>query len=90
MNITRHGLLRATGSVAGGAAAAFAMPASVRNALASGGDTINIAWVNARSESLNPFSEADEDVLGLVNGALKDDVDIGAKEYAVNFVLKDA
>jgi branched-chain amino acid transport system substrate-binding protein len=88
-DITRRGLLRATGSVAGGAAAAFAMPATIRKAFASGGDTINIGWVNARSGPLSPFSEADEYVLGLVNEALKGGIEIGGKKYAVNFILKD-
>ena len=89
IDITRRGLLRATGNVAGGAVAAFAMPASVRRAFAASEDTINIGWVNARSGPLSPFSEADDYVLGLVNEALKGGIEIGGKTYAVNFILKD-
>ncbi|WP_261339182.1 hypothetical protein [Rhizobium leguminosarum] len=49
LNITRRGLLRVTAGIAGGAAAAFAIPASVRNSFASGVNTINVAIASPQS-----------------------------------------
>lgn len=87
--ITRRTLLATTGTLAAGTLAAAALPAGIAKALAADADTINVGWVNARSGPLAPFSEADEYVLGLVKESLKDGLDIGAKKYAVNFILKD-
>lgn len=74
---------------AGAAVAAVSVPASVDSALAQGEDVIRIGFVNARSGPMSPFSEADDYVLGHVNKALKNGVEIGGKRYGVAFVLKD-
>ena len=75
--------------VAGAAAAALSVPASMRMALAQGENVIRIGFVNARSGPLRPFSEADEYVLGHVNKALEGGIEVGGKRYGVAFVLKD-
>lgn len=83
--VTRRNFVK----LAGGAAAILSVPATVRSAAAQGDDVIRIGFVNARSGPLSPFSEADDFVLGHVNKALADGVEVAGKRYGIAFELKD-
>lgn len=84
--ITRRRFMQTAGALA---AAGLTVPATVRSAFAQGEDVIRIGFVNARSGPLNPFAEADEFVLGHVNKALADGIEVAGKRYGVSFILKD-
>ena len=82
--ITRRSLL----ATAAAGSATLAMPGILRPARAAA-ETIRIGFVNARSGPLAVFSEADEYVLELVNEALGGGINVGGRDYAVEFILKD-
>jgi branched-chain amino acid transport system substrate-binding protein len=57
--VTRRNFIKTAGAVAGGAAAALTLPASVRSAFAQGDDVIRVGFIGPRSGPLGVFGEGD-------------------------------
>ena len=68
--VTRRGFIKGAGAIAGGAAAALTVPASVRSAFAQGDDVIRVGFIGPRSGPLGVFGVAALDPRHVVVGVL--------------------
>lgn len=75
--------------LAGAAAAALTVPASVRSAFAQGDDVIRVGFVGSRSGPLGIFGEGDGFLVEKFNAHMADGLQVGDKRYGVQLVLGD-
>lgn len=75
--------------LAGAAAAALTVPASVRSAFAQGDDVIRVGFVGSRSGPLGIFGEGDGFLVDKFNAHMADGLQVGDKRYGVQLVLGD-
>ena len=87
--ITRRGFIKAAGAVAGGAAAALTLPASVRSAFAQGDEVIRVGLIGPRSGPLGVFGEGDAFLVEQFNRNMAQGVQVGDKRYGIELVLAD-
>ena len=76
-------------TLAGGAAAALTVPATVRSAFAQGDDVIRVGFVSPQSGPIGIFGEGDPWVLDLVRKTVADGIEVGGKRYGVEFISRD-
>jgi branched-chain amino acid transport system substrate-binding protein len=76
-------------TLAGGAAAALTVPASVRSTFAQGDDVIRVGFISPQSGPIGVFGEGDPYVMDLVRKTVADGIEIGGKRYGVEFISKD-
>ncbi|MEO8686209.1 MAG: ABC transporter substrate-binding protein, partial [Devosia sp.] len=86
---TRRGFIKTAGAVAGGAAAALTLPASVRSAFAQGDEVIRVGFIGPRSGPLGVFGEGDAFLIEQFNRNMADGVQVGDKRYGIQLVLAD-
>jgi branched-chain amino acid transport system substrate-binding protein len=79
---TRRNLLRAGG--------ALTLLSASGQVIAANGRTVRIGWVSPRTGPLAPFGEVDQFVEQGVLAAIKNGVQIGGKNHAVEIVAKDS
>ena len=87
--VTRRGFIKGAGAIAGGAAAALTVPASVRSAFAQGDDVIRVGFIGPRSGPLGVFGEGDAFLVEQFNSHMADGVQVGDKRYGIQLVLAD-
>jgi branched-chain amino acid transport system substrate-binding protein len=76
-------------TLAGGAAAAISVPASVRSAFAQGDDVIRVGFISPQSGPIGIFGEGDPYVIDLVRKTVAEGIEVGGKRYGVEFFSKD-
>ena len=76
-------------TLAGGAAAALTVPASVRSAFAQGDDVIRVGFISPQSGPIGIFGEGDPYVMDLVRKTVAEGIEVGGKRYGVEFISKD-
>lgn len=83
--VTRRSLIK----IAGGAAAAFSVPASVRSAFAQGDDVIRVGFIGSRSGPLGVFGDGDAFLVEQFNKTMAEGVHVGDKRYGIQLILGD-
>lgn len=76
-------------TLAGAAAAALTVPASVRTASARGDDVIRVGFISPQSGPIGIFGEGDPFVLDLVRKTVAKGIEVGGKRYGVEFISRD-
>jgi branched-chain amino acid transport system substrate-binding protein len=87
--VTRRGFIKGAGAIAGGAAAALTVPASVRSAFGQGDDVIRVGFIGPRSGPLGVFGEGDAFLVEQFNSHMADGVQVGDKRYGIQLILAD-
>ena len=83
--IDRRQFIKSTAAVGAGVAMAPLFAPHVKAA-----DTLKLGYVSPQTGPLAAFAEADEFILGQFRDSMKNGLDIGGTNYAVEVVVKDS
>lgn len=87
--VTRRHFIKSAAAIAGGAAAALAVPAGVRSAFAQGDEVVRVGFVGPRSGPLGVFGEGDAFLVEQFNRHMADGVQVGDKRFGIQLILAD-
>ncbi|WP_338720974.1 ABC transporter substrate-binding protein [Devosia sp. XK-2] len=87
--VTRRHFIKSAAAIAGGAAAALAMPAGVRSAFAQGDEVVRVGFVGPRSGPLGVFGEGDAFLVEQFNRHMADGVQVSDKRFGIQLILAD-